>query len=89
MTRTTTLLVLCLLATSAFAQQGGPTTFVGYQTLEQPTEVASLERVDGRVLAKLVESAVKRGQLPGVTVTGYEIRSIGEMEQAKPKKEVS
>jgi alanyl-tRNA synthetase len=41
----------------AFAAQAGfPTTFTGYETVEQATAVASVQRDDGRVLAKLVES---------------------------------
>jgi alanyl-tRNA synthetase len=35
---------------------GFATTFTGYETSEQHTTVGALERVDGRVLAKLVES---------------------------------
>src|SRR4051812_24062631 len=41
----------------AFAEKAGrPTDFTGYETLEQATEVASVETVNGKVLAKLVES---------------------------------
>jgi alanyl-tRNA synthetase len=41
----------------AFAEQAGRVTdFTGYETLEQATEVSGVETVDGRVLAKLVES---------------------------------
>ncbi len=40
----------------AFAGRAQPTAFTGYTTLEQPTEVAAVERVDGRLLAKLAES---------------------------------
>src|SRR4051812_2151048 len=41
----------------AFAEQAGrQTQFTGYETLEQATEVASLDTSDGKVLAKLVES---------------------------------
>jgi alanyl-tRNA synthetase len=41
----------------AFADQAGfPTTFTGYETLEQTTAVGAVAREDGRVLAKLVES---------------------------------
>jgi alanyl-tRNA synthetase len=40
-----------------FAESAGPpTTFTGYATTEQATAVAGVERADGRVLAKLVES---------------------------------
>jgi alanyl-tRNA synthetase len=35
---------------------GAPTTFTGYETVEQATAVAAVARQDGRVLAKLVES---------------------------------
>lgn len=35
---------------------------------------------------KLIESAVARGQLPNVEVTGYEMRNLDPMEPAKPKK---
>ena len=41
---------------AAFAEGSEPTTFTGYETIEQPTAVASLAAEDGRVLAKLVES---------------------------------
>src|SRR3954464_5329316 len=41
----------------AFADKAGrPTDFTGYETLEQATEVAGVETVNGKVLAKLVES---------------------------------
>ncbi len=41
----------------AFAEHAGyPTTFTGYETTEQATEVAALSMDDGRTLAKLVES---------------------------------
>src|SRR3954447_1052329 len=41
----------------AFATQAGaPSVFTGYETTEQATAVASVERQNGRVLAKLVES---------------------------------
>jgi alanyl-tRNA synthetase len=41
----------------AFAAQAGPpTTFTGYETVEQATAVAGVESENGRVLAKLVES---------------------------------
>ena len=41
----------------AFASSAGaPSVFTGYETTEQPTAVAGLERQNGRVLAKLVES---------------------------------
>jgi alanyl-tRNA synthetase len=41
----------------AFAEQAGRQThFTGYETLEQATEVASVDSSDGKVLAKLVES---------------------------------
>jgi len=41
----------------AFADAAGfATTFTGYETVEQPTAVGAVERRDGRVLAKLVES---------------------------------
>ena len=41
----------------AFAAQAGPsTTFTGYETVEQATEVAAVARENGHVLAKLVES---------------------------------
>ncbi|MEA2293121.1 MAG: alanyl-tRNA synthetase [Solirubrobacteraceae bacterium] len=40
----------------AFASGADPTTFTGYQTLEQATEVASVGRANGNLLAKLVES---------------------------------
>jgi alanyl-tRNA synthetase len=41
----------------AFAEAAGaPTTFTGYETIEQATAVAAVDRQDGRVLAKLVES---------------------------------
>jgi alanyl-tRNA synthetase len=39
-----------------FARSAPATTFTGYQTLEQATAVAALERENGKVLAKLVES---------------------------------
>jgi alanyl-tRNA synthetase len=38
------------------AQAGAPTTFTGYETVEQATAVAAVAAEDGRVLAKLVES---------------------------------
>jgi alanyl-tRNA synthetase len=41
---------------AAFAEASEPTTFTGYETLEQATAVGALERENGRVLAKLVES---------------------------------
>jgi alanyl-tRNA synthetase len=42
---------------TAFAESAGfPTTFTGYETIEQATAVGALTREDGRVLAKLVES---------------------------------
>jgi alanyl-tRNA synthetase len=42
---------------SALAEAAGRgTEFTGYHTLEQATEVAAVERANGRVLAKLVES---------------------------------
>ncbi|HET8758732.1 MAG TPA: alanine--tRNA ligase, partial [Solirubrobacteraceae bacterium] len=41
---------------AAFAEASEPTTFTGYETLEQATAVGALAREDGRVLAKLVES---------------------------------
>jgi alanyl-tRNA synthetase len=41
---------------AAFAESSEPTTFTGYETIEQPTAVASLAQENGRVLAKLVES---------------------------------
>jgi hypothetical protein len=37
----------------------------------------------------LTESAVKRGQLPGLTVTGYEMRNLKPMEPAKSKKPIN
>ena len=41
----------------AFAERAGyPTTFTGYETTEQATEVAAVSADDGRTLAKLVES---------------------------------
>ncbi len=41
----------------AFAEgAGGPTTFTGYETVEQATEVAAVTHQNGRLLAKLVES---------------------------------
>ena len=39
-----------------FAAAAAPTTFTGYERIEQPTAVGAVERSDGRVLAKLVES---------------------------------
>jgi alanyl-tRNA synthetase len=41
---------------AAFAESTDPTTFTGYETIEQATAVASLAAENGRVLAKLVES---------------------------------
>jgi alanyl-tRNA synthetase len=41
---------------AAFAEASEPTTFTGYETLEQATAVGALAQEDGRVLAKLVES---------------------------------
>jgi alanyl-tRNA synthetase len=41
---------------AAFAEASEPTTFTGYETLEQATAVGALAREDGRVLAKLIES---------------------------------
>jgi alanyl-tRNA synthetase len=41
---------------AAFAESSEPTTFTGYETIEQATAVAAVAREDGRVLAKLVES---------------------------------
>ena len=41
---------------AAFAEASEPTTFTGYETLEQATAVGAVAREDGRVLAKLVES---------------------------------
>jgi alanyl-tRNA synthetase len=41
---------------AAFAEASEPTTFTGYETLEQATAVGAVERENGRVLAKLVES---------------------------------
>src|SRR4051812_15803814 len=38
------------------AGAGAPTTFTGYETVEQATAVAAVAAEDGRVLAKLVES---------------------------------
>src|SRR3954454_25328274 len=38
------------------AAAAAPTTFTGYETVEQATAVAAVERANGRVLAKLVES---------------------------------
>jgi alanyl-tRNA synthetase len=40
----------------AFAEASDPTTFTGYETLEQATAVGALARENGKVLAKLVES---------------------------------
>jgi alanyl-tRNA synthetase len=40
----------------AFAEASEPTTFTGYETLEQATAVGAIERENGKVLAKLVES---------------------------------
>ena len=40
----------------AFAESSDPTTFTGYETLEQATAVGALSRENGKVLAKLVES---------------------------------
>ncbi len=40
----------------AFAEASDPTTFTGYETLEQATAVGALSRENGKVLAKLVES---------------------------------
>ena len=41
----------------AFAERAGyPTTFTGYETTEQATQVSALSTDDGRTLAKLVES---------------------------------
>jgi alanyl-tRNA synthetase len=39
-----------------FAAAAAPTTFTGYERIEQPTAVGAIERANGRVLAKLVES---------------------------------
>src|SRR5688500_4140687 len=41
---------------AAFAESSEPTTFTGYETIEQATAVAAIAQEDGRVLAKLVES---------------------------------
>ena len=41
---------------AAFAESSEPSTFTGYETVEQATAVASLAQENGRVLAKLVES---------------------------------
>src|SRR4051794_12695754 len=41
---------------AAFAEASEPTTFTGYETLEQATAVGAIERENGRALAKLVES---------------------------------
>ena len=41
---------------AAFAEASGPTTFTGYETLEQATAVGAVTQENGRVLAKLVES---------------------------------
>jgi alanyl-tRNA synthetase len=41
---------------AAFAEASDPTTFTGYETLEQATAVGALATENGRVLAKLVES---------------------------------
>jgi alanyl-tRNA synthetase len=41
---------------AAFAEASEPTTFTGYETLEQATAVGAVTLQDGRVLAKLVES---------------------------------
>ena len=41
---------------AAFAESSEPTTFTGYETIEQATAVASIAQENGRVLAKLVES---------------------------------
>ncbi|HEX5619023.1 MAG TPA: alanine--tRNA ligase [Solirubrobacteraceae bacterium] len=41
---------------AAFAEASEPTTFTGYETLEQATAVGALATENGRVLAKLVES---------------------------------
>jgi alanyl-tRNA synthetase len=41
----------------AFASEAGPpSTFTGYETVEQPTAIAAVDQQNGRVLAKLVES---------------------------------
>lgn len=42
-----------------------------------------------RHIKNIVEAAVKRGQLPGVKVVGYEMRNLEEMTSSKPRKEVS
>ena len=39
-----------------FAAASAPTTFTGYERIEQPTAVGAVERANGRLLAKLVES---------------------------------
>jgi alanyl-tRNA synthetase len=41
---------------AAFAEASEPTTFTGYETLEQATAVGAVATENGRVLAKLVES---------------------------------
>ncbi|HEY7965667.1 MAG TPA: alanine--tRNA ligase [Solirubrobacteraceae bacterium] len=60
----------------AFASAAGFTTrFVGYETTEQATTVAALERDDGRVLVKLAES-------PFYPAGGGQVSDVGVIECA-------
>ncbi|HVL96806.1 MAG TPA: alanine--tRNA ligase [Solirubrobacteraceae bacterium] len=59
-------------AVQAFARAGGPTTFVGYETVEQVTEVAAVAREDGHVLVKLAES-------PFYAAGGGQVADAGEI----------
>jgi alanyl-tRNA synthetase len=56
----------------AFARGAGPTTFTGYQTVEQATEVAAVEASNGQVLVKLVES-------PFYAAGGGQVSDAGEV----------
>ncbi|MET0687543.1 MAG: alanine--tRNA ligase [Solirubrobacteraceae bacterium] len=58
----------------AFADAaGGPTTFTGYERLEQATAVGAVDHENGRVLAKLVES-------PFYATGGGQIADVGVVE---------
>ena len=60
----------------ALAGRAGATEFTGYATLEQPTQVAGVERSDGLLLAKLVES-------PFYATGGGQIADVGVVECAE------